>query len=346
MKSSKAQTNKKGRIYSVEFLRVFFILSIFVYHVGKYVDESLKEDILVFFHSKSWALHYGVECFFIIGGFFLYRSIAKTDSICFVSSIGRLWMRLMPGLIFWYVILVICGIGNWWDFPFAFFPTWGYGMARPLLTYADWYVGVYFIVSCFFISLFALSRKGAWIFLCTLAIICWCLQTNMKPLRGRGAYDVYYGCICLGLVRGLSCMALGVTAAYLSKLWNLRKTLTLMLFNFMFRTSTVHYSPLAVQLVFASFLISASHSWGYISAFFNRMSGIMYISRYTYSLFLVQSVLISYFRLQSDLGLNGINNRFIIFGSAIPLVLIEYHFIEKWLVPKLKLFFIKEPIAS
>ncbi len=109
-----------------------------------------------------------------------------------------------------------------------------------------------------------------------------------------------------------------------------------MLFNYMLRSSCVRYSPIAVEFIVAAMLISTAHSWGYISAFFNRLSGVMYISRYCYSLFLVQAALVTFFRLNHNFGLEAHTCSLIIFGAAIPLVLIEYHLVEKWLVPKLR----------
>ncbi len=344
------KVSKSKRLYFIEFLRIFLILSVFLVHIGDYVDTGLKNDICSFFHTKSWRLWWAVEVFFIIGGFFLYGKIAKSKAINIGSSIGKLWLRLMPGIIFCYLLLVLLGDRDWWMFPFCFFPAALYGFSGEVVPFGDWFIGVYFIVSCLFLSLFYVSRRSAWFWILTLMFLCWCLQINGKPTKGMGHGGMYFFFLAHGTVRGLSCMALGMLASYLSRRWSLRGggirmyrilatviegMALFMLFNYMFRPSCVYYSPIAVELMVAAMLISAAHSWGYISAFFNRLSGIMYISRYCYSILLAQGVLMTCFYFNHNFGLEARTCSLIIIGSAIPLVLLEYHFVEKWLVPKL-----------
>lgn len=350
---------KGKRIYFVEFLRVFLIVSVALFHVGGEIDQGLKASIFTLCHTKIWAPYFAVECFFIIGGFFLIGAIKKSKFSQASVHMGKLWLRLMPGIIFFYVILVCVGAREWWNFPYCFFPSAGYGLPGMLVGYGDWYVGVYFVVSCFFIALFLENRKSAWRWVCVIMILCWCLQMNAKPQNGFGSGGMFFGLLSGGTVRGFSCTALGMIAGYLSEQWNLRKTLFLrlistsleaaalfMLFSYMYRTSLVHYRPIVVELVFAALLVSSSHSWGYISAFFNRIGSITYVSRYTYSALLAQGMLCRYFVYNHNFGLNPHSCSLIIAGALIPLVLIEYHFVQKWLVPKFKLLFTKEPTAS
>lgn len=357
----------RNRIYFVEYLRIFLIFSIFLCHIVGRVDTDLERVLLEFFHTKAWRPWYAVEIFFIIGGFFMYGRIVRrtmharsqeadeypppvTSNL--LASVGRLWLRLMPGIIFCHALLVVLGVRNWCDFAFCFFPTGGYGIATEVVGNADWFIGVYFLTACLFMGLFAYSREGAWLKICMLVLLCGCLKMNLKPSmeiipRSGG---MYYGFLAHNVTRGISCMGLGLVAAALSRHWHPREGLLLrlvatavevlglfMLFNYMYRSSWVfHYSPIAVELTVAALLISAAHSWGYISAFLNRFGGIMYVSRYTYSLLLVQGVLVSYFRFYNNFGINPRHCTIIIFCLAIPLVLIEYHLIEKWLTPIIK----------
>lgn len=351
------------RLYLVEFLRVFLILSVFLVHVGDWIDTPLKRNILEFFHTKDWKPWFAVEPFFIVGGFFLYKRIVRLlygdegkseypppvrpDIFSFFV---RLWVRLMPGIIFCYTLLVTFGARNWWDFPFLLFPASGYGITAELVGYADWFIGVYFLTNCLFMTLFFSFRKTAWFWVCTLTILCWCLTLNMQAdkLVMGGTGGMYYGFLSRNMARGISCMGLGMVAAYLSGRWcpragvALRLTATalevlcvVMLFNYMYRTSLVHYNFVAVQIMVALLLISAAHSLGYISVLLNRFSGIMYVSRYTYSILLIQGMLVRYFYVNHNFGMNSRDCFFIILAVAIPLVLTEYHLIEKWLVPRL-----------
>ena len=161
MKDEQKLTTKGKRIYFVEFLRIFLILSIVLVHIGGRIDRDLRASICMLFHTKTWALQFAVECFFIIGGFFLYKTIKNTSLPKLSTRIANLWLRLMPGIIFCYAILVCLGAREWWNFPFCLFPAEGYGLPGILVGYGDWYVGVYFVVSCFFIALFSENCKSA-----------------------------------------------------------------------------------------------------------------------------------------------------------------------------------------
>lgn len=265
----------KQKIYFVEFLRIFLILSVFLTHLGDLIDAGLKDSILSFFHTKSWRLGYATDWFFVIGGFFLYRRIAKAEGASVVAFIGKLWIRLMPGIIFCHVILVLLGVMKWWDFPFLLFPAAGTGFSREMVGYSDWFIGVYFTVSCLYFSLFAVSRRSAWLWLCGVMVLCWCILMNDKPAKGIGMGGMHYGALADGTVRGLSCMALGMVAAHLSNLWNLKNTLALritatifeaaavyVLFCYMYCPSRMQCNPIAVDISVAALLISAERNWG------------------------------------------------------------------------------------
>ena len=348
--------NTKGkRIYFVEFLRLFLILSVFLVHVGDWIDPELKRSVLRLCNTQAWHLADAVRYFFIIGGFFLYRKAMKIETGTVCRGICKLWIRLMPGIIFFYALLVAVGCESGWTFPFAFFPTAGHGVAGALVGYSDWFMGVYFIASCLILGLFATNRQSAWLWLIAGMLVSWWIERNAHAGKGWGHAGTYYGFLAGGTIRGISCMGLGMVAAYLSEQWNLRRTVFLrvlasvlefgalcMLVGYMCYPSRAKYDPIAVELVVAALLISASRSWGIISAVLNRCSGVTYLSRYTYSLLLTQGALVHYFRFNHNFGMSGHTCAWIILGAAVPLVLVEYHLIEGWLVPKIKRFFVPE----
>lgn len=338
------------RIAAVEWMRLYLILSVFLLHVGECLDKGVKNEVINLFHSNTWAPNYAVNCFFIIGGFFLYKTIAKSKFVSAEEHIGRLWLRLMPAVIFCFLLLVITGVAKWWNFPFCFFPSFHYGFAPSLVPVSDWFVGVYFISSCLFIGLFSLSTRAAWIWVGIITILSWCIILNATP-EPKSAYAqarvIYYGFLAKVLLSGLSCMGLGMLASHLSDRWSVYKggvlfrltatafegMVLFMLFNYMYRRSLVNYSFIAVELVIAAWMISSVHGWGYLSAALNRMGWITRISRYTYSLLLVQGMLVGFFAFNHNFGLKGAHLCLVIFSAAIPFVLIEYHLVEKRLVP-------------
>ncbi len=348
MQKIEIQQKERKRIYFVEFLRIFLILTVFLFHLGL-IDTEMKKSILEFFGTSKWDLAFAVQPFFIIGGFFLYGRLAKEETVNVFSGIGKLWMRLMPGIIFCFTLLVILGVRDWWQFPFCFFPSADYGLPGGLVGCSDWFVGVYFATCCLFTALFAASRQSAWIPICILMLVCWCTQMYIKPNSGLMSGGLYYGILTPRFATAMCCMGLGMVAGYLSAHWTPRVSVFLrlvatgveglalfMLFNFMYRTSLVHYRFIAVHLATAALLISAAHGWGYISAFLNRFSGVMYVSRYTYSLLLIQGMLVVYFRVNHNFGMDAHVCSLIILCASVPLILIEYHIIEKWLTPAIK----------
>lgn len=354
----------RAKIYSIEFLRVFLILSVFLVHIGDRIDTGMKQDILKFFGTNSWHLAFATHPFFIIGVFFLYGRLAKGEGTDVFANIGKLWMRLMPGIIFCYAVLLILWARLWWMLPFCFFPSSGYGLSGSglsyeLVGYSDWFVGVYFVTNCLFVALFAMFRRRALFPVCILMFFCWSAQTRIRSDSMLMSDGMYFGFLSPPFALGICCMGLGMVAGYLSARWKphegifLRLLATtveglalIMLFNYVYRGTLVHYHLVAMHLITAALLISAAHSWGYISAFLNRFCGVMYASRYTYSLLLIQGMLVHYFRFNHNFEMNAHTCSLIIFVAAVPLILLGYHLVEKWLVAKLKRLLRNDPNAG
>ena len=354
MSGEKKTTTKGRRIYFVEFLRIFLIISVFFLHYTPYVPE-VKKELCEYLGTQSIRPGFAVEFFFIIGGFFLGRKIKQAKELNALQSIGHVWIRLTPGLLFFYALLLALGARSWSMYPFFYFPTGHNGLAGELIGWGDWYVGAYFAISCLFIGLFSTCREKAWLWLCLFVFFAQCMQVNVKPLKGLALGGLFFGWIPASLVRGYTCMGIGVVAAYLSDQWQLRRTRLVrilatvlelgslvLMFNFMYRSSQVRYSFIAVEFSFAFLLISASHSWGLISSLVNRMSWVQLVSRYTYSFLLAQAALFRYMYVNRSFHLEGPIAALVILIAVIPMTLIEYHLIEGWLVPKLKRFFVIE----
>lgn len=207
-------TNKYNKIYSIEFLRIILIFSVVLLHL------NLINPRFSYFHTKSFDLAFSVDFLFIIGGFFLHKQISSKISLGTLQHIGKRWLRLAPGVLFCYVILVLAGFQYWGFFPHALSLTmcWGCG-PQNVAGGPDWYVGVYFLTSCFFVSIFKKSRDIVWILLILTTIIGWCLQINVSRGHGLDTRDMYYSVLSRHIVRGVTCMGLGMVASYLSISW-------------------------------------------------------------------------------------------------------------------------------
>lgn len=93
----KANTlENKPRLYAIEFLRIFFVFFIILGHIMERYPE-INQHTLAFFHTKAMYTSFGVEFFFIIGGFFLYKRMLSAPNI--FDLIKKIYTRLIPALL-------------------------------------------------------------------------------------------------------------------------------------------------------------------------------------------------------------------------------------------------------
>ena len=346
------------RLYAVEFLRIFFIFCVLFFHVA--VDTEIFSRYLSFFHTSSHCLWGSVECFFILGGFFLYRNLCHSRKKTVFQHIQKLWWRLVPGLVFAFVLLCVIDKGvSWYRFTICLFNISHFGLAPKVIGWGEYYIGTYFFISCLLIGLFTCCRRSAWLFIGIACYLLISLQLHVKPMSSANAFGgVYLSLIGRSLVRGFVGMSLGALGSFLSenikisRRFGIRLLATayeglalFMLFGYLLTgPENFRFTLLEIELTFTILLVSIAHNLGYISSFLNRMNWVMYASRYTYSLLVaqivsVQCVLVCF----SDYFLSDENKVVIMIGGGISLAIIEYHLVEKFLVPKIRMYLSGEP---
>jgi len=104
------------KIKNIEFLRVFFIITIALYHIRVYLNRLDLDFFTNMFNMLDGARN-GVEAFFIIAGFFLVLTFKNLPVFDFVK---KKYFRLMPVAMF---SIIICAIA--WIFKinsFKFIP--------------------------------------------------------------------------------------------------------------------------------------------------------------------------------------------------------------------------------
>lgn len=111
---------------------------------------------------------------------------------------------------------------------------------------------------------------------------------------------------------------------------------TAMILFFLFRRDHMLCGPVAVEMSMAMLLISAANNWGYITKFFNRINIIQYISRYCYSLLVCHGVTIALFKRNKNFAMDPTSSVYVYLIATIIFTLLEYHLIERFLVPKIK----------
>ena len=351
--NSRAATSPTNRLYAIEFLRIIFISGIVFFHIIVQCP-ALRDSYLNFFHTSSHHLSFGVECFFIIGGFFLVRNLLRTpEKQTAFRRIQKLWWRLAPGLIFVFLILSFTNKGvSWRHFPVCLYLIPGTGLAPGITGWGDYFIGTYFLISCLLIGLFTYQKNSAWLILSVTCYMLISLQTHIKPTLPRVEVGgIYFNLIANGMVRGLTCMGLGAIGAFLSENLRLeRRTCTRMvatgyeglalfiLFGYLTSADNFRFTPLEMELSLSFLLVSIVHNLGYISSLLNRMNWIMYFSRYTYSFLLGHIVVIRWLLFPEGKYTEGLSLSqalLVVVGGGL-LGIIEYHLIERFLVPKIR----------
>ena len=351
--NSRAATSPTSRFYAIEFLRIIFISGIVFFHIIVQCT-ALRDSYLNFFHTSSHQLFFGVECFFIIGGFFLVRNLLRTpEKQTAFRRIQKLWWRLAPGLIFVFLILSFTNKGvSWRHFPVCLYLIPGTGLAPGITGWGDYFIGTYFLISCLLIGLFTYQKNSAWLILSVTCYMLISLQTHIKPtLPKLEVGGIYFNIIANGIVRGFTCMGLGALSAFLSENIRLkRRTVTrivatgyeglalFILFGYLSSTENFRFTALEMELSLSILLVSIAHNLGYISSLLNRMSWIMYFSRYTYSFLLGHIIVIRWLLFPEGkytAGLSLSQALLVVVGGGV-LAIIEYHIVERFIVPKIR----------
>ena len=204
------------RIFSVEFLRIWAIIFIFIGHIGQRYPEEIKlfSQYIFGVEYNNWWM--GVELFFVIGGFFLFKRANSTTSPYLL--IKKTWLRLIPGMLFAFAICTITANVGLFYLPSVLLLLGGTAMHAHVLAGGDWFIGAYFWISCLIICLFcSLSRRSAFLVLGILVYLAITIKIN-ATVEKKGAWlDTYYTFIGTGICRGIYCMGLGVAAGLISE---------------------------------------------------------------------------------------------------------------------------------
>lgn len=341
--------SQKQRLYAVEFLRIFFVFFIILGHASECYPE-IKSFILKFFNTEYTHLSFGVEFFFIIGGFFLYKRILTTQNI--FHLIQKIYSRLFFALLFVFLSCVAIGVTSIYNFPQILFLTTGLSIPGAVTGWGDWYVGVYFWCSLLFIGLFYGNIRRGFLCAAILSYLALCLKFHAPD---EGWMKTYYTIIGNQLVRGIYSITLGILAAFLAdkvsipRKKGIRIIFTIcevyLLFSistYMMRSSHSHFNFLEIELVFVLLLICIANSLGYISDYLNNISKVQMISRYSYSIFLGHIPFVRYLTSHASFGLGPATCGLIIIGGGIMTGIFEYHIVEKKIVPWIAKYFTKE----
>lgn len=305
---------------------MLLLLGIIMFHVGM-LCPNIKRQLLVFFCTQRNNLAFGVELFFVIGGYFLYSSIKK-NRMPVSARISKLWQRLIPGLLFVFFCQLILGVSDWWRFAVIAAGVPGTGLTPTVTTCGDWYIATFFLTSCLITSILE-KGKGGLFPICVLLYLTLCLRVH-GTWKGGAVNGTWNSVVSEGMVRAIAYMSLGVLTAFLSEVITLRKNAGIRIIctviecaaiyvvsNFMLRTSCFRFSSLDASLLFAFALISSYHGYGYISSIFNKLKWFAYVSRYSYSIFLCHAVFAKFLSAHKGFGIPEAQQAIIVGGGGV-----------------------------
>lgn len=343
-------TDKPNRLYMVEFLRIGLMLLIFFLHVMNQYPEDGKKALAFLFGSAKHHIGLCVECFFIIGGFFLYKRLMSDVSP--FEQIKRTWLRLAPGLLFAFLLCVCLCKVRLVHLPTILTLAVGTGQAAPfthVLKCGDWFVGVYFWVSCLLLGIFQLPKRMAFLALGALMYAAFSMYLNHPKWVQDLVISPLVGITNAGMIRGVYSMGLGVIMGFLAQhialpqrwwakllgtafeVWCLATV-----FIFIARPHHCHQSYWEVLATMALLLLSISQSWGYLSQLLNKCARIQYVSRYVFPALMGHMVMMRLLDTYHQFNLDFTKGLILVIGGSITLGVMEYHLVERYLLRKIR----------
>lgn len=347
---------KPQRLYMVEFLRVWFILCVFILHVLSRYSQESNNALTYLFGTAKHNMGMSVECFFVIGGFFLYKRL--TSDISPFELIKKTWLRLAPGLIFAFLVCVTFSKVRFAHLPAILFLAQGTGVSHPdvhILNCGDWFVGCYFWTTCLIIGIFQLPKRWAFPVLGILMYAFLIMFFDNPKWIANLTIQPRVGIVTTGMIRGIYSMGAGVFVAFLAQHIYLPQRWPAKIFGTAFEIWLLaalyicfyrpHHSHLGyweVIAVMSLLLLSISQSWGYLSQLLNKCSHIQYVSRYVFPALVGHIIAMKLIDTYHKFGFGLAGGIIFVIGMSVVIGVIEYHLIEKMLIPKLRSYFLRK----
>lgn len=345
-------TNPQSKkLYAVEFLRIWFILCVIIQHAFHVWPESCKWLLRVLGSSGFRLATDAVSFFFIIGGFFLYRSLVRRNDNAW-ELIKKTYIRLIPGLLFAFTICYAIGDVTIAHLPALLVLFGGTSIAPVVVGWGEWFLGTYFWVTCLFIGIFRMTPKYGWLWLGILLYMVLELRLY-APITNKSMYvqSTYYTIIGKDFTRGIIGMGWGMIAGFLAdrihlpSKWPIKVLFTVIeviclinLFKSALYAKHFHLSAIEMELLGVVFMISVANSWGYVSTLLNKLSFIQLFSRYTFSALIGHIICMRLMFKFKNFGMCDYSSTISVIGGGILIAIIEYHLIEKIVIPKIKAF--------
>ena len=163
--------NKANRLYNLDFLKFILVFPVLIYHLfGDFfskivVNNPLISQIKLNVHNG----HFAVEIFFIISGYFLYKSFLKNKDFSLKEFVKKRFLSLFPLVFISFLLILIFDFKynnqaihiNFYNFiaQSCLLQSMGLKVGGDLLNPYAWYVSVLFWSSVFMFMLFKVFKK-------------------------------------------------------------------------------------------------------------------------------------------------------------------------------------------
>ena len=177
-------SNKPTRLYAVEFLRIWAIILIILLHALLQYPVSVRESVTSsLFGASSQFYAFGVEFFFVVGGFFLYRRANANQPFVVICKIYK---RLIPGLLFAFLLCWLFSNIKFVNILTVFTLLGGTALQPFSMMSGEWFISAYFWSSCLLIGLFCAPRWVSILLLALLVYVLLCLRVHFPISQGGG----------------------------------------------------------------------------------------------------------------------------------------------------------------
>lgn len=201
---------KKSKIGSIEFIRFLFSIIIVYFHIlNSNIIPYIGNAKSSYFDLKNKSVYGGyiVECFFIIGGYFIYKTYISNPDISIKKFLINKIIRLWPVLFFSIVIGLITSTLSIYPaiFNIFFLQCVGLSFAYKGIT---WYISPFFWVSIFIFALLKnFDNKKLNVILPIMIYFSYVI--NINYCNGRYGRETIWNFLNLGVLRAIAGIGLG-----------------------------------------------------------------------------------------------------------------------------------------
>lgn len=201
---------KKEKLRNIELLRFFFAVSIVYFHLlhSYMMPHTQGAELYQLLADQSRYAKYIVECFFILSGYFLYRSLMNRPDQNTLEFLTKKLLRLWPVLAVSTVLSVAFldvpleqGILNLFFLQSTGLTTGWKGL--------NWYVSAFFFGEIFYFLLHKVMKNSGGMKLLICVLVYFGYVLNITSTDGGFGRAVVYGVFSLAMARAAAGVGLG-----------------------------------------------------------------------------------------------------------------------------------------